>query len=155
MAMNSPPSIRYRTASEPITPTREMALEIGCFWTTTLMAQSTATSAKMQKKRRSPILRKQSHQKAGNQQIDQRDREKELPREAHQLVITETRECRANPDKNKEQETDFRQKPEQRHQDRHQHRDQKQARASQENNADHRERNAVKRPDVVDAVIEA
>src|SRR6185312_2024739 len=162
MAMNSPPRRRYRTASEAITPTREIALEIGCFCTTTLMAQSTATSAKMPKKRRSTILREQSHQKAGEQQIYQRDREKELPREAHQLVITKTRESRANPDENKKQKTDFRQEPENRSkcgwngpEDRHAGRDEEQSGTAQENGADHRQGNAIERPDIVDAVINA
>src|SRR6185312_7558932 len=161
MAMNSPPRRRYRTASEAITPTREIALEMGCFCTTTLMAQSTATSAKMQKQRRSTILRKQSHQKAGEQQIYQRDREKELPREAHQLVITETRESRANPDENKKQETDFRQEPENRRQqggkepeERHARGNQEQCGAACEDGADHRQRNAIERPHIVDAVID-
>src|SRR6185312_16020157 len=162
MAMNSPPRRRYRTASEAITPTREIALEMGCFCTTTLMAQSTATSAKMPKKRRSTILREQSHQEAGEQQIYQRDREKELPREAHQLVITETRESRANPDENKKQKTDFRQEPENRRQygwneaeDRYAGRDKKQCRTSCEDDADYRQCNAIEWPDVIDAVVNA
>src|SRR3569833_610444 len=160
MAMNSPPRSRYRTASEAITPTREMALEIGCVCTTTLMAQSTATSAKMPKKRRSTILREQSHQKAGDQQIYQRDREKELPREAHQLVITETRESRANPDENEQQKTDFPQEPENRRQygwnepeERYAGGDEEQCGTAREDRADHRQRDAIERPDVIDAVI--
>src|ERR1039457_4905679 len=49
-AMNSAPSSWYRTAREPITPTSDSALEIGCVCTTTLMAHTTATTAKMRKR---------------------------------------------------------------------------------------------------------
>ena len=48
-AMNSAPSSRYSTASEPITPTSDNALEMGCVCTTTLMAHTTAINAKMRK----------------------------------------------------------------------------------------------------------
>ena len=46
MAMNSAPSSRYSTASEPITPISDSALEMGCVCTTTFTAQTTAIAAK-------------------------------------------------------------------------------------------------------------
>src|SRR5712691_3674251 len=108
-AMNSAPSSRYRTASEPITPTSDSALEIGCVCTTTLMAETTATAAKTMNTTTSgeiaisetafkePPSRKPGHQQAGHQQIEHRHREEKLPREAHQLVVTEPRQRAADP----------------------------------------------------------
>src|SRR5579871_1040347 len=49
-AMNSAPNSRYNTASAPITATSEMALEIGCVCTTTLIAATTAIAAKIRKR---------------------------------------------------------------------------------------------------------
>ncbi len=98
--MNSAPSSRYSTASEPITPTSEMALEMGCVCTTTLMAQVTAMSAKTPKKKISPLSSSRSgNQKAGHQQVQNGYREQEFPREAHQLVVAEARQRAANPHK--------------------------------------------------------
>src|SRR5580693_1390444 len=98
--MNSAPSSRYRIASEPMTPTSEIALEIGCVCTTTLMAQTTAIIAKIRKRMTSisgSHLRKPGDQETGHQQIQNRDREEKLPGETHQLVVTEPRQCAANP----------------------------------------------------------
>ena len=64
MAMNSAPSSRYSTASEPITPTSERALEIGCVCTTTLMAHTTAINAKRRKENVHVLELDQGHQKA-------------------------------------------------------------------------------------------
>src|ERR1035438_9832825 len=102
-AMNSAPSSRHRTASEPITPTSEIALEIGCVCTTTLMAHTTAINAKMRKRMTSicfvVLFRKPGNQEAGHQQVEHGHREEKLPREAHQLVVTESGQRGANPHK--------------------------------------------------------
>ena len=45
--MNSAPRSKYRTASDPITPTSDSALAIGCVWTTRLIAETTAMKAKI------------------------------------------------------------------------------------------------------------
>src|ERR1035437_3854000 len=127
--MNSAPSSRYSTASEPITPTSEMALEIGCVCTTTLMAQTTAIIAKI-RKRMTSISRKPRNQKAGHQQIRNRDREKELPREAHELVIAESRQRAANPHASDQHRTHLAAEPEQRQQPCLHHRQQEYRRCS-------------------------
>src|SRR5580698_8993660 len=111
------------------------------------MAQSTATVANNPKKRRSTILSSQGHKETGDEQIHQGNREKKLPRETHQLVVSEARQRRANPDKNKEQKTDFSQEPENWSQHRHQRREQEYARTTKENDAEGRKRNAIERTD--------
>jgi hypothetical protein len=60
MAMNSAPSERYNMASEPITPTSESALEMGCVCTTTLTAQTTAIAANARNKITSILLLKKT-----------------------------------------------------------------------------------------------
>src|ERR1035441_6719462 len=101
--MNSAPSSRESTASEPITPTSDSALEIGCVCTTTLTAHTTAISAKMRKSITSiyfvVLFRKPGNQKAGHQQVEHGHREEKLPREAHQLVVPEAGQRGANPHK--------------------------------------------------------
>src|SRR5215472_696640 len=110
-AINSPPSSRYSTAREPITPMSEMALEIGCVCTTTLTALTTAMIAKT-RKRMTSILREPGHQQAGHQQIQHGYREHEFPREAHQLVVAEPRQCPADPDESEQNRTRLGNKPE-------------------------------------------
>src|ERR1035437_5334018 len=118
--MNSAPSSRYRTAREPITPTSDSALEIGCVCTTTLMAHTTATTAKMRKSMTSiyfvVLFRKPGNQEAGHQQIEHGYREEKLPREAHQLVVTEAGQSGAHPHKQEENRTGLRREPEERQQ---------------------------------------
>src|ERR1039457_2028684 len=117
-AMNSAPSSRYRTASEPITPTSDSALEIGCVCTTTLMAHTTAISAKMRKRITSiyfvVLFRKPGNQEAGHQQVEHGHREEKLPREAHQLVVTEAGQRAANPHKQEKDRSRLGREPEQR-----------------------------------------
>src|SRR5665811_2183063 len=81
-----------------------MALEIGCVCTTTLMAQTTARTATI-RKIATTISPQPCNQKAGHQQVRNRDREKELPREAHELVIAEPRQRAANPHESEEHRT--------------------------------------------------
>src|SRR4051794_14613898 len=90
-----------------------MALEMGWLCSTTLMAQTTATTAKI-RKRMTSISRDQSNHKAGHQQIQNRDREEELPREAHELVVPKARQRAANPHKGKKNEARFGAEPEER-----------------------------------------
>src|SRR5438309_9064241 len=104
--MNSAPSRRYRIASEPITPTSEIALEIGCVCTTTLMAHTTAISAKI-RNRMTSISGKPSDQETGHQQVQHGHREKALPGKAHQLVVAEARQRAAHPDEREQNETDL------------------------------------------------
>src|SRR5690349_4013978 len=111
--MNSAPSSRYRIASDPITPTSEMALEIGCVCTTTLIAHTTAINAKI-RNRMTSMLGKPCDEEAGHQQVQHGDREKALPGEAHQLVVAEARQRAAHPDEREQNKSDLRQKPEQR-----------------------------------------
>src|ERR1035437_1811719 len=104
--MNPAPRSRYRTARDPITPTSDSALEIGCVCTTTLMAHTTATPAKMRKRMTSisfvVLFRKPGNQEGGHQQIEHGHREEKLPRKAHQLVVAKTGKRGANPQKQKE-----------------------------------------------------
>src|SRR5580692_1039755 len=84
-AMNSPPSDKYRTASEPITPMSESALATGWVCTTRLMAQKTAIAANMRKISAVILLSGphfvvnasfcgQGYDEAGGQQVDHRQR---------------------------------------------------------------------------------
>src|SRR5271167_3710486 len=106
MAMNSPPSSRYRTASDAMTPISDRALEIGCFCTTRLMAQITAITAKTRKRIASIKLRER-HDQAGYEQVGHRDREHERPGETHQLIVSEARERTADPYIKEENDADF------------------------------------------------
>src|SRR5215472_3839786 len=116
MAMNSAPSSRYSTASDPITPTRESALAIGCVCTTTLMAETTAIAAKARNKITSiDLSRKQRHQKTRGEQVQHSGREQEFPGEAHQLIVAETWQGAANPDPDKQQKSGLGREPEHRH----------------------------------------
>src|ERR1700737_877834 len=114
--MNSAPNRRYRTASEPMTPTSDSALEIGWVCTTTLMAHTTAINAKMRKRMTSiyfvVLFRKPGNQEAGHQQVEHGHREKKLPGEAHQLVVTEARKGGANPHEQEENRTRLAREPE-------------------------------------------
>src|SRR5580698_473502 len=114
--MNSPPKRRYRTASAPITPISESALDMGWVCTTRLMAQMTAIAAKIRKRRESMSLCK-GHRERGHQEVHQRDGKHEGPGESHELVIAETGQRRAHPDKHEQDRADLRNKPEQRHED--------------------------------------
>src|SRR5579871_3444089 len=115
--MNSPPSCRYRIASDPMTPMSESALAMGCVWTTRLMPQNTAMPAKMKKMSAVIVLlRCQRHHQAGDQQVEDCHREKERPGKTHELVVAETRRRGAHPDKDKQQDPDLGAEPEQRHQ---------------------------------------
>src|SRR5689334_12647014 len=98
-----------------MTPTSEIALEMGCVWMTTLMAQTTATIAKA-KKRMTSISRHQCHQQTGHQKVDHGHREEELPGETHELVIAKAGQRAANPDESEEDGAGFGAKPEQRQQ---------------------------------------
>src|ERR1700722_765269 len=108
-----------------ITPTSESALAMGCFCSTTLTAQMTAINAKTKKNIKSIYeasirrSRPHRHHESGDEKIQQRDGEQELPGEAHELVVAETGQRRANPDEDEKQETQLGQKPEQRRQDGH------------------------------------
>src|ERR1035438_8158205 len=130
-AMNSAPSSRYRTAREPITPTSDSALEMGCVCTTTLMAHTTAINAKMRKSMTSiyfvVLFRKPCNQEAGHQQVEHGDREEKLPREAHQLVVTEARKGGAHPHKQEENPSRLGREPEERQQPALHHRQQENA----------------------------
>src|SRR5450755_4576591 len=141
-ARNSAPSSRYSTASEPITPTSEMALEIGCVCTTTLMPQITAMAAKM-RKRMTSMSGEQGHHKAGDQQVKDGHREHELPREGHQLIVAEARQRAPNPDEDEQQNTGLEREPEQRHEHGLQGRNQKQHRKQEEHHGHHRQRQTV------------
>src|SRR5580658_5880235 len=121
-AINSPPSSKYRTASAPITPMSESALAMGWVCTTRLIPQKTAMPAKMRKisgvidyldVRASFCC--QSHDEAGDQKVEHRQRKKENPGEAHQLIVTETRQSGAHPDEHEQQHQDFAAEPEQGH----------------------------------------
>src|SRR5580693_8737469 len=99
--MNSPPSSRYRTARDAMTPTSESALEMGWVCTTRLMAHTTAMAAKIRKRIESMVSSKcrlcERHGQRRDQEVYQRNREHEGPGESHKLVITEARKRRANP----------------------------------------------------------
>src|SRR6185295_13273694 len=99
--MNSPPNSRYSAASAPMTPTSDKALEIGCVCTTRLMPQITAIAAKIMK-RRASISGEQGHQKGRNEKVDQRYRKHEGPGEAHQLIVAEPRQRRADPNEHEQ-----------------------------------------------------
>src|ERR1035437_1335232 len=141
--MNSAPSSRYRTAREPITPTSDSALEIGCVCTTTLMAHTTAINAKMRKSMTSiyfvVLFRKPCNQEAGHQQVEHGHREEKLPREAHQLVVTEAGQRGANPHKEEEDRSRLGREPEQRQEPGLHHGQQEDARDDQENHAEDRQ----------------
>src|SRR5437763_17063250 len=99
MAMNSAPSSRYNTASDPITPMSDNALEMGWVCTTRLTAQTTAIAANARNKITSiPLSRKQRHHQTGGEQVQYGSRKQELPSEAHQLIVSKTGKCSANPD---------------------------------------------------------
>src|SRR5579871_1973477 len=113
MAMNSPPSSRNSTASDPITPMSDNALEIGCLCSTRFIAHATAIAAKI-RNRIASILRRQGDHQAGEEQIRYGDGEHESPREPHQLIVAKARQRAANPDIKKKNDADFRGEPEQR-----------------------------------------
>src|SRR5437870_293737 len=145
-------------ASDPITPTSERALEMGWVCTTTLMADSTAISAKTTNRITSGLItatsRKPGNQQTGHQQIQHRDREKELPGEAHQLVVSEPRQRAPNPYKGEENHARLGAEPEQGQQPALHHRKQKNAGNRQKDQPEHRERGLVAPARGVGAVIE-
>src|SRR5579863_1688473 len=158
--MNSPPSSRYSAAKAPITPTSERALEIGCVCKTRLMPHTTAIAAKIMKRsasifRSEPHILGQGHPQAYDKKIDQGHREHECPGEVHQLVVAETRQRRSHPDVEEENESQFRRKPKQGEENGGHNRDQKYRRGSQENDAEHRQREAVERSGRIHRVREA
>src|SRR5438132_4082717 len=113
-------------ASDPITPPNESALEMGCVCTTTLKADTTAITAKTTNRITSGLItgisgkpaisRNPRHQQTGHQQIQHRDREKELPGEAHQLVVPEPRQRAPNPHEGEEDHARLGAEPKQRQQ---------------------------------------
>src|SRR5580698_5298149 len=107
IAMNSPPSSRYKTARDAITPISERALAMGWVCTTRLIPQKTAIAAKMRKISAVILFCRQSHDEAGGQKVDHRQRKQENPGEAHQLIVTETRQSRAHPDEHEQEHQDF------------------------------------------------
>src|ERR1700704_624226 len=76
---------------------------------------------------------KRSHNLFGSQRDDQPrkkqishgERKQKDPGEAHQLVVTEARQCGPDPDEDEEQNSDLSAKPKERHQDGFQGRDKK------------------------------
>src|SRR6476660_1889815 len=59
-------------------------------------------------------LRLQSHYQAGNDDIGDGQREEEFPAEGHQLIVTETWQCAANPNINKDKKEYLYEEPKQR-----------------------------------------
>src|SRR5947199_6142540 len=98
-----------------MTPTRDSALEMGCVCTTRLMPHTTAMAAKIMK-RIASIELGEGHHEAGEEQVDHGDREHESPGEAHELVVTETRQRAADPDVDEQNEAGFRREPDDGHQ---------------------------------------
>src|ERR1035437_3880771 len=156
--MNSAPSSRYSTASEPITPTSDSALEIGCVCTTTLMAHTTAINANVRKRMTSiyfvVLFRKPGNQKAGHQQIEHGHREEKLPREAHQLVVTETGKRGAHPHKQEENRTGLCREPEERQQPALHDRQQENQSHNEENDPEDRQADFVPLTGGVGAMIQ-
>src|ERR1035438_2354057 len=138
--MNSAPSNRYNTASDPITAISETALEMGCRCTTTLMAATTAMPANTRKRINSIRFdsRKHGDRQAGGQQVQHGDRKQNLPGEAHQWIVTEARQRAANPDKEEQNGASLGAEPEQRQQRALQERHQENRRDDQENHAERR-----------------
>src|ERR1035441_10297133 len=130
-----------------------MALEIGCVCTTTLMAHTTAMNAKIRKIAR-VISSQPRNQKAGRQQVRNRDREKELPREAHELVIAEPRQRAANPNKSEKHRTRLSAEPEERQQPCLHHRQQENRRDPEEGRAKYGKRAPVAPVARVHAMVE-
>src|SRR6266481_4538812 len=125
-----------------MTPTSETALEIGCDCTTTLMAQSTAITAKT-RKRMTSMSGKPGNQKAGHQQIQDRHREEKLPGEAHELVVAEAWQRAANPHEGEKDEAGLGAKPEQRQEPALDHGQQKYGRDDEEDHAESRQRQPI------------
>src|SRR2546425_2455366 len=140
--MNSAPSSRYRTASDPITPTSETALEMGWRWITTLIPQTTAMMAKI-RNRMTSISTFPGHQKTGDQQVGHGHREENAPGEAHELVVTEPRQRATDPDEGEQQDSGFRSEPEQRQHDWLRRRQEKQQSHAEEYQRDYGQRVAV------------
>src|SRR4051794_26980831 len=136
-----------------MTPTSETALEIGCVCTTTLMAHTTAISAKI-RNRMTSMSGKPGDQEAGHQQVQYGDRKKALPGEAHQLVVAEARQRAADPDERKQNETHFRQEPEQRQKPALDHWQQEEPRNEEKDNSEGSQCQAVALPCGMKAVIQ-
>src|SRR5450759_3545389 len=116
-ATNSAPSSRYSSASEPITTISDRALFMGCFCTSRLTAPPTHSAAKMKNRTRGNMVNCRSlqrHDQAGDDDIRNGQRQKKLPAEGHELVITETRQCAADPDVDKYEDKHAHGKPEHR-----------------------------------------
>ena len=58
------------------------------------------------------IRSEKCHDRGNDENIHQRDLEKENPAQPHQLIVTKTRQRPADPDEEKEQRADFREKDE-------------------------------------------
>src|SRR5258708_36902789 len=116
--MNSAPRSRYSTASAPMTPMSESALEMGWVWMTRLIALITAIAANRKKKNGSMLFRKEGHEESGGQQVEHRHGKQERPGEAHELIVAEARKGSANPDEKEQHRTGLGREPEQRNQDR-------------------------------------
>src|ERR1041385_3869853 len=104
--MNSAPSSRYSTASEPITPINDSALAMGWVWITTVIPQTTAIRANT-KNRKTSISEEPGHQKSGDEQIQDGDREKEFPGKRHELVVTKPGQRAAHPNEGEQQKSGF------------------------------------------------
>src|SRR5579883_640530 len=153
MAMNSPPRSRKRTASDPMTPTSESALEIGCLCSTRFTPQTTAIPAN-RKNRIESIGLKERHQKTGHEKIQNGHGEHKGPGEMHELVVTETGQRRAYPYIKKQNDSDLRGEPKQGHQDRGNYRRDERRGHAQEYNAGHRKGDFVEGPRRIEPVIE-
>src|SRR5260370_14125310 len=95
---------------------------MGWVCTTRLIAETTAMAAKMRKiSAVINLFRSQRHDQRSRQQIDHGQRKQSDPGEAHQLVVTETRQRRPHPNEQKKQYPRLTAEPEQRHQDHLQH----------------------------------
>src|ERR1019366_3279333 len=107
------------------------------------MAHTTAINAKMRKSITSiyfvVLFRKPGNQEAGHQQIEHGHREEKLPREAHQLVVSEARKRGANPHEQEENRAGLGREPEERKQPALNHRQQENQRHNEENNPEDRQ----------------
>src|SRR2546430_16132945 len=117
-------------------------------------AQTTAIAAKIRKRIASILFRGNRHQKGRHKQVDDGYGEHERPREAHQLIVAETGERSANPNKEEEDHADLAGEPEQGQYNLPQDRNQEKARDSQENDTGDGKGDAVKRARRIQSVID-
>src|ERR1700682_2232019 len=125
-ATNSAPRRRYSTASDPITTTSESALLMGCRGTRRFTAPATQSAPKnrntirwvikLRARNRELKLSPQCHHQRRHYEIRNRQRQKKLPPESHQLVITKPGQRAAHPYIYKQKTKDPEHKPEHRQQ---------------------------------------